>query len=121
MSGGEIVWPDEPPPEQFDYGREMRKTRLRTDELLAAGQIEEAETYMEERRLFFVERGYNIRKLNQAYFSFYGSYATSPSTGNPIGGQLEWLRGESASLRDFVRRVAAFTAHQDLLAQLTQD
>ena len=121
MSGGEIVWPDEPPLDQFDYGREMRQTRLRTDELLAAGQIEEAETYMEERRLFFVEQGYNIRKLNQAYFAFYGSYATSPSTGNPIGGQLAWLRGESASLRDFVRRVGGFTAHQDLLTQLAQE
>jgi hypothetical protein len=115
LTGGEMIWPEEVPPDQFDYNREMRKTRLRVDELLTDGQVEEAEAYMEERRLFFVEHGHNIRKLNQAYFAFYGSYATGPSTANPIGGQLEWLRGQSASLRQFVRTVAAMSAHQDLL------
>ena len=40
--------PPEPPP--FDFRAEMRETRVRADELLAEGQIEEAETYMEERR-----------------------------------------------------------------------
>jgi hypothetical protein len=118
MSGEDLVWPDEPPPDQFDYNREMRKTRLHVDDLLAEGQIEEAEAYMEERRLFFVEHGHNIRRLNQAYFAFYGSYATSPSTGNPIGGQLEWLRGQSASLRAFVRAVAPLSKYQDLLRLL---
>lgn len=115
LTGGEMIWPEEVPPDQFDYNREMRKTRLHVDELLASGQVTEAETYMEERRLFFVEHGHNIRKLNQAYFAFYGSYATGPSTANPIGGQLEWLRGQSATLRQFVRTVAAVSTHQDLL------
>ena len=115
MTGGEIVWPDEPPADQFDYGREMRETRLRVDELLKQGEVEEAEAYMEARRQMFVEQGYNIRKLNQAYFAFYGSYATSPSTGNPIGGQLEWLYGQSASLHDYLCTVARFSSHQDLL------
>ena len=121
MTGGEIVWPDEPPADQFDYGREMRETRLRVDELLSQGEIEEAETYMEARRQMFVERGYNIRKLNQAYFAFYGSYATSPSTGNPIGGQLEWLRGQSVSLLNYLQTVARFTTHQDLLDLLPKE
>jgi hypothetical protein len=120
MSSGDLVWPDEPPPGEFDYNREMRRTRLRVDELLAEGQVDEAEAYMEERRLFFVERGHNIRKLNQAYFAFYGSYATNPSTGNPIGGQLEWLRGQSPALRHFVRTVAAISEHQDLLDLLPE-
>jgi hypothetical protein len=115
MSGGELVWPEEPPPDRFDYNREMRKTRLRVDELLAEGEVEEAEAYMEERRRFFVEQGHSLRKLNQAYFAFYGSYATSPSTGNPIGGQLEWLRGQSPTLRDFSLTVASIARHQDLL------
>jgi hypothetical protein len=120
MSGGDLVWPDEPPPGEFSYNREMRNTRLRVDELLAEGHVDEAEAYMEERRLFFVERGHNIRKLNQAYFAFYGSYATNPSTGNPIGGQLEWLRGQSPTLRHFVRTVAAISEHQDLLDLLPE-
>jgi hypothetical protein len=115
MTGGDLVWPDEPPPDQFDYNREMRRTRLRVDELLAEGQVEEAEAYMEQQRLFFVEHGHNIRKLNQAWFAFHGSYATSPSTVNPIGGQLEWLRAQQSSLRHFVRAVSRFAEHQDLL------
>ncbi|MBN1639609.1 MAG: hypothetical protein JXA09_00145 [Anaerolineae bacterium] len=115
MSGGEIVWPDTLPADQFDFSREMRETRLTVDDLLAVGQVAEAEAYMEERRRLFVENGYNIRKLNQAYFAFYGSYATGPSTANPIGGQLEWLRAQSDTLRGFVRVVSALDEHQDLL------
>jgi len=121
MSAGELVWPDAPPPDQFDYNREMRKTRLQVDELLAEGRIEEAEAYMEERRLFFVERGHSLRKLNQAYFAFHGSYATHPSTGNPIGGQLEWLRAQSPTLRDYLLTVASIARHEDLLALLAQE
>ena len=97
----------------------MRKTRERVDELLSAGKVEEAEAYMEERRLVFVEQGHNLRKLNQAYFAFYGSYATSPSSGNPIGGQLEWLRGQSSALRDYLRTIASVSSHEGLLALLT--
>jgi hypothetical protein len=115
---GELVWPDEPPPDRFDFGREMRITRLRVDELLAEGKVEEAEAYMEARRQAFVEQGYSLRKLNQAYFAFYGSYATNPSAANPIGGQLEWLRGQNPTLRDFLRQVSSFSRHEDLLALL---
>ena len=118
MSAGEMVWPDEPPPDQFSFSREMRETRLRVDELLAEGRVEEAEAYMEERRLLFVEQGYDLRKLNQAYFAFHGSYATSPSSGNPIGGQLEWLRALSPTLRDYVRTVSSFARYDDLLISL---
>jgi hypothetical protein len=118
MTSGELVWPDEPPSGQFDFGREMRITRLRADELLAEHKIEEAEAYMEARRLLLVEQGYKLRKLNQAYFAFHGSYATSPSAANPIGGQLEWLRGQSPTLRDYVRRVSSFASYEDLLALL---
>jgi hypothetical protein len=115
MSAGELIWPDEPPPGVFDFSREMRKTRERVEELLAEGKVEEAEAYMEQRRLEFVEQGHNLRKLNQAYFSFYGSYATSPSSGNPIGGQLEWLRGQSTTLRDYLRTIASVSRHKELL------
>ncbi|MEW5989591.1 MAG: hypothetical protein AB1791_23430, partial [Chloroflexota bacterium] len=74
----ETAAPPEPaPPAErpaFDFRAEMRQTRVRVDELLAQGRIEEAEQYMEERRQFFVANGYSIRKLNQAYFAFYGAY-----------------------------------------------
>jgi hypothetical protein len=98
----------------------MRITRLRVDELLADGKVEEAEAYMKERRVLFVEQGYRLRKLNQAYFAFHGSYATNPSAANPIGGQLEWLRAQSPTLRAYLRQVSRFSSHEDLLALLPQ-
>ncbi|MFZ3070393.1 MAG: hypothetical protein WA110_04640, partial [Anaerolineaceae bacterium] len=62
------------PVEVFNFRAEMRETRVRVDELLAEGQLARAEEYMEQRRQFFWENGYQIRKINQAYFAFYGSY-----------------------------------------------
>lgn len=118
MSVGELIWPDEPTPGVFDYSREMRRTRLWIDHLLAQGKVEQAEVYMELRRQMFVARGHQIRKLNQAYFAFHGSYATSPSTGNPLGGQLEWLRGQNKTLHAYVREIAAYSNYPDLKAQL---
>ncbi len=76
---------------------------------------------MGERRQMFVAQGHNLRKLNQAYFAFYGSYATSPSSANPIGGQLEWLRAQSSTLRDYLLTVASIARHEELLGLLTKD
>lgn len=114
--------PDATEPPAFDFRAEMRETRMRVDELLAAGEVEEAERYMEERRVVFVENGYRIRRLNQAYFAFYGSYADEPgATGaDPIGPALRELRYYSPSLYDFaaaVRGVTSFTELQQVLDQ----
>jgi len=104
----------QPEPAESEFNREMRRIRLTVDEMLARGQVEEAERYMEERRRFLVSKGYYIRKLNQAYFAFYGSYATSPISVDPIGEALQRLRRESTSLKEFVDIVAAMTSPKDL-------
>jgi hypothetical protein len=104
----------QPEPAESEFNREMRHIRLTVDEMLAQGDVEGAEEYMEERRRFLVSQGYYIRKLNQAYFAFYGSYATSPISVDPIGEALQRLRRESASLREFVDTVAAMTSHEEL-------
>jgi len=102
--------------EPFNFNAEMAATRVETDRLLAEGDIEGAEAYMEARRQFFVANGYGIRKLNQAYFAFYGAYADTPgATGaDPIGPTLLALREASPSLKDFLETVAWIGSFADL-------
>ena len=111
---------DDPPPEgAFEFNREMRVTRLRVDELLAQGVIEEAERYMEERRLAFVAHGHPIRVLNQAYFAFHGTYAFSPASVSPIGDEVMRLRRLSPSVGDFVRTMAGFGSYREFQEYLS--
>lgn len=108
-----------PDPPAFDFRAEMGETRMRTDELLAEGKIDEAEAYMEARRQMFVANGYNIRKLNQAYFAFYGAYAAEPGGaqgGNPIGPMLRGIRDNTTSVKAFLDTVAPITTLADLEA-----
>ncbi len=105
-------------PADFEFGAFMRQTRLEVDRLLAAGQVEEAEAYMEARRRVLIARGYAIRKLNQAYFAFHGSYAVGTAATDPIGGKLRLLRQRAGSLAAFVRLVAGFDDAADLDAAL---
>ena len=63
----------------------MRALRQQVQDLLAAGKVDEAEALMEQKREEFATHGYFIRKLNQAYFAFYGFYATGPGSIDPIG------------------------------------
>ena len=105
-------------PAQFEYGPFMRKTRLEADRLLAEGKIEEAEEFMEAQRRILVENGYTIRKLNQAYFAFHGSYAVGSAATDPIGGKLRLLRSQAGDLAEFLRTVAKFSEPADLDAAL---
>ena len=103
---------------RFDFAMEMRETRRRVDELLAGGSAEEAEAYMEERRRLFVANGVHIRKLNQAYFAFYGTYAESPTSVSPIADQLHAFRALTQDLKTFVTTVARFSTYQEFLDEL---
>ena len=104
--------------EHFGFREEMRETRLRVDELLAEGEVDEAEAYMEERRRFFVEAGYPIRRLNQAYFAFHGTYAENAASSSPIAGQLHRFRELSPDLRTFVLRMADISSYEQFLERL---
>jgi hypothetical protein len=103
---------------EFDFDREMREIRRAVDSYLAEGKVEEAEQFMEQRRQFLASKGHYIRKLNQAYFAFHGTYADSPTSIDPIGQELKELRSRSASLKDFLDRVAVMTSRQDLIESL---
>ncbi len=102
----------------FDFNKEMRKIRMKVDEYLAQGKIEEAEKFMEEKRKYLAEKGHYIRKLNQAYFAFYGTYAYEPASVSPINDELNELRKRSKSLKDFLDKVSGMTGHKALKATL---
>ncbi len=107
--------------EPFDFRAAMRETRVTVDALLEEGKIEEAERYMEMRRVVFVENGYSIRRLNQAYFAFYGAYADQPGGAageDPVGAAVRQLRAESESLSAFLKRIAWVTSYQGVLRRL---
>ena len=80
--------------------------------------MDEAEAYMEERRRLFVENGYPIRRLNQAYFAFHGTYAESAASSSPIAGQLHRFRELSPDLRTFVLRMADMSSYPQFLERL---
>ena len=110
-------------PARFDFYHEMHVTRVQVDELLAQGKIEEAEAYMEERRVEFVKNGYMIRKLNQAYFAFHGAYAevTEGAAGqDPVGPAVRALREQSGSLAAFLKRIAWMNSFEDLQVSIDQ-
>jgi hypothetical protein len=106
----------------FDFQSAMRETRVTADTLLAEGKIGEAESYMEARRRIFVAHGYNLRRINQAYFAFYGAYADQPGERgeDPVGPAVEQLRAGSASLGGFLRTAAGLTSLAELRALLSR-
>ena len=120
ITGGPVEPEPDPVRESksIEYDTAIRETRLRTEELLSQGKIQEAEAYMEQRRQLLVEQGFRIRKINQAFFAFRESYADDPASISPIAGQLEELRQRSGSLEDFLRTVAGFGSYQELLDHL---
>ena len=100
-----------------DVGEELRTLRTAAEALLAAGQIEAAETLMEAKRRELVDAGYAFRKLNQAYFAFINLYAGesgNPAAVNPIGPKIDQLRLQAGSLSEFVDLVGGVTSVEDL-------
>jgi uncharacterized repeat protein (TIGR01451 family) len=92
-------------------------TRVQVDDLLSQGKIDEAESFMEEQRKIFWENGYQIRKLNQAYFAFHGAYADVPggaAGSDPVGPAVRELRARSNSLAEFIKQISRMTSFEQL-------
>ncbi len=110
-----------PDPAAFDFNAEMHLTRLEVDRLLAQGMVEEAEAYMETRRRMFVENGYILRRLNQAYFAFHGAYADAPqgpAGADPVGEAVRELWARIDSPTRFLREMAGMNSYDDLRRRL---
>jgi hypothetical protein len=103
----------------FDFNKTMRETRRMVDSLLASGQVEAAKEYMKGQQAYLASNGYYIRKLNQAYFAFYGSYADSPTSIDPIGDEVRALKAHSLSLEDFLNAASRIKS-RDELAKLVE-
>jgi hypothetical protein len=118
-------------PKAFSINNALYETRVKVEDLLdearrlqeagqsieARAKIIEAEKYMEERRQFINSHGYGIRKLNQAFFAFYGAYADQPGGAagpDPTGPHVVALRAYSPSLRQFLDRVSGILTLEDL-------
>ncbi len=99
---------------EFDFNQEMREIRKAVDKYLTQGEIEQAEEFMGQKRQYLASKGYYIRKLNQAYFAFHGTYGDDPAFISPIGLELKNLRSQIASLKDFLNTVAKMTSRQEL-------
>ncbi|MGE0571301.1 MAG: hypothetical protein AB7H85_05805 [Dehalococcoidia bacterium] len=105
----------------IDFNKEMRELRLEVDSLLADGKVEEAEAEMSAKRQFFEDNGIFIRKLNQAYFAFYGTYADSAASSNPVGPKIErvWeLTGDVGRFLAVMRDVTNVEDLDEALAKL---
>jgi len=114
---------EQPPedPEAFIFRAEMHETRITVDRLLAEGQIEKAEQYMQERRQFIWDNGYRIRKLNQAYFAFHGAYADVPGGAagdNPVGDAVRKLWDRIESPAEFLWTMSWMSNFSDLQEEI---
>ncbi|MCH7483673.1 MAG: hypothetical protein IIA90_00825 [Chloroflexi bacterium] len=104
----------DPAEEPFDFSAEMRALRVEVEEMLADGRIKEAEALMERKRTEFEAKGRYIRRLNQAYFAFYGFYADTPASIDPIGPKLATLLEQAGSPGEFVRQASGITTQGEL-------
>jgi hypothetical protein len=69
---------------------------------------------MEAQRIAFVEHGYPLRVLNQAFFAFHGSYGTGAASTSPLGPQLQRLRALMPDVKTFLQTVRSFTSAADV-------
>jgi len=102
----------------------LRSLRLEVDELLAQGEVEEAERRMEAARLELIEAGRSFRTINQAFLAFRGGYGASGSSASQWGPRLFALRETSESLAHFLEQVRAIGSPEEadrLLPLLSHD
>jgi hypothetical protein len=95
-----------------DFGAEMRRIRREVERLLAAGDVPAAERYMAEQREELVRLGWQVRKLNTAYLSFFGAYSGGA---NRFEAPLRALRARSGSLAAFLGAVERFERPDGLM------
>ena len=117
---GEDGNPPPSPAPTVDFNKEMHALRLKVDALLADGKVDEAEKAMNDERDYLAQHGITIRKINQAYFAFYGSYGTSSASSNPIGPKVQQVWDLTQDVGLFLRNMREVTSVQDLDALIAK-
>jgi len=87
------------------FNSEIRFTRSITDNLLSKNKIDIAEKFMLSQKNKLNDQGYQIRKINQAYFAFYNSYGNTPQSTNNILSKLKCIRTKNAKLNVFINKL----------------
>ena len=87
------------------FNSEIRFTRSITDNLLSKNKINLAEKFMLAQKNKLNDHGYQIRKINQAYFAFYNSYGKSPQSTSNILSKLECIRTKNSKLIMFINKL----------------
>jgi hypothetical protein len=119
-------------PVSIDRRRVINRTRITTDYLLQLGKIDAAEDYMavQGQRL-------SIRRLNQAWFAFFGGYQADPSAGggvditvtdvldpryrgDPIGPAIQEIFERAPSPFEFLVEMRDITTRAGLLKRLAE-
>ena len=101
-------------PHRLDFNKTLHDLRLAVDVLLKDGQVDEAERRMDATQQELAADGYTIRRINQAYFAFYGSYGNNAAASSPLGAKINAIRRLSPNLKSFVRRVQDVANPADL-------
>tara|TARA_A100001037_G_C15149127_1_gene638043 strand:- start:1708 stop:2724 length:1017 start_codon:yes stop_codon:yes gene_type:complete len=104
----------------FNYGSFIRNLRLEVDKLLESGKISESEELMESARMKLENEGYYIRKINQAWFAFNGTYADSPTSSSNIDLEIESFIESQESIGVAIkklRKVKNFQEYEVLISQ----
>lgn len=111
--------PPSPAP-TVDFNKEMRALRLKVDALLADGKVADAEKAMEDERVYLGQNGIQIRKLNQAYFAFYGTYGDSAASSNPVGPKIEHVWDLTTDVGLFLHAMSQVRNQADLDELITK-
>ncbi len=94
------------------FHSELRKIKRVVDEYLAQGKIYEAERLMEDSRIDLLEKGFYVRRLNQAYLARWTPYPMVSV--NPLAERVKEVREQSQDLGEFLQRMSKTRTPRDL-------
>lgn len=98
--------------------RILKQTRKEVERLLSLNNIAAAEKLMRKQHWTLKLGGYNIRKINQAYFAFRGNYADGPASTSQIGPELSEFRNHFETLGEFIVAISKVDSYHHFKLQL---